>query len=152
MTKLKNVTLTVKDVDEAKKFFLDLGMKVDVDWTVPPETEPGTEEPTGIRRLCMLKDDHGFGVELCEFDKEYPYNKGVGLTFQVENLEDEWDALKDKPGVKQVVYPGQFPMEEFTRTFGLPGAFFVVDVDLGRIDGETQVVEVLHLAKPDKDN
>ena len=148
MAKLKNVTITVRDVDKAKQFFLDMGMKEDLDWKVPPDTEPGSEEPTGIRRLCMLKDDYGTGVELCEFDKEYPYTKGVGLSFQVENLEREWDALKDKPAAKGLIYPGQFPMEEFKRTFNATGDFFVVSIDLGRIDGQEQVIEVLTHEEP----
>ncbi|MBW1750486.1 MAG: hypothetical protein JRJ37_07295 [Deltaproteobacteria bacterium] len=145
MAKVTNIIIAVKDVDKAKQYFLDMGMKVKgTDWTVPPGTEPGHESLPGLRRVCMLVDDDGFGIEIAQFDDVYPYAKGTPIVFEVDNTREAYDAFKNKDGVREVAAPGSFGMEDLANAQNTSGSWGMVAVDLGRTDGEEIVVEFCH--------
>lgn len=152
MAKISNIIIAVKDVDRAKRFFLDLGMKEKgTDWTVPPGTEPGSESLPGLRRVCMLVDDDGFGIEIAEFHDVYPYAKGTPIIFEVQNTRRAYDACKTRPGVREVAAPGAFSMDDLASAQDTGGSWGMVSVDLGRTDGEEQVIEFCHHeARPER--
>lgn len=148
MAKVTNIILSVKNVERAKQFFLELGMKVKgTDWSVPPDTKPGHESLPGLRRVCMMVDDDGFGVELGEFQDVYPYAKGIPIVFEVDNTQTSYDAVKNKPGVREIAAPGAFGMEDLAGAQNTSGSWGMVSVDLGKTNGEEQVIEFCHHEK-----
>ena len=142
MLKLHHVVIPVKDVGKAKKFFLDLGLKVVVEGRTPPEVKAASEDLPD--EICFLVDDNGVGIDLVSYDKECPYGGGLAIAYEVDNLRQRWDSFKDKPEIRYVCSPAAYN-EEACKVMNIKGgAFAFISAMLGRIsnDGEEQPVEL----------
>lgn len=145
MVKLHHVVIPTKDINRAKKFFQDLGLKVIIEGRTPPAIKAVSENLPD--EMCFLADDSGVGIDLVSYDKECPYGGGVAIAFEIDNLQQRWDSFKDKPEIRYVFPPAAYNEEACKAMHIEGGTFAFISAMLGRIssDGEEQPIELNEL-------